>query len=143
MQVGVRLEAPEHAASALLYSPVRPRTSPRCRRAAALGLRLAADGLHTGDGARHPAATEADIYAALGLPLIPAEVRNGDDEIAAALAGTLPVFVSRQDMRGDLHMHTMWSDGRDSIAAMVETCRALGYEYWRSPTTRRTPRRAT
>jgi DNA polymerase (family 10) len=41
----------------------------------------------------------------------------------------LPALVRREDIRGDLHLHSMWSDGRDSIAAMVETCRALGYQY--------------
>ncbi len=85
--------------------------------------------LERGVGLERPAATEEEIYAALGLPFIPAEIRNGDNEIEAARAGTLPVLVSRADIRGDLHMHSTWSDGRDSIEAMVTACRALGYEY--------------
>jgi DNA polymerase (family 10) len=48
---------------------------------------------------------------------------------AAAASGALPALVSRADIRGDLHMHSTWSDGRDSIATMVDTCRTLGYEY--------------
>ena len=76
-----------------------------------------------------PAATEEEVYAALDLPFIPPEIRSGDDEIRAARDGTLPQLVSRADIRGDLHMHSTWSDGRDSIEAMVEACRALGYEY--------------
>jgi DNA polymerase (family 10) len=76
-----------------------------------------------------PAPTEEEVYARLALPLIPPEIRNGDDEIQAALEGTLPTLVSRADIRGDLHMHSTWSDGRDSIEAMVNACRALGYEY--------------
>src|SRR5262249_45726594 len=70
-----------------------------------------------------------EIYAAIGLPCIPVEIRNGGDEIAAAAAGTLPDLVSRRHIRGDLHMHSTWSDGRDSIQAMTAACVALKYEY--------------
>jgi DNA polymerase (family 10) len=76
-----------------------------------------------------PATTEDEVYARLGLPFIPPEIRNGDDELRAARDGTLPRLVSRDDIRGDLHMHSSWSDGRDSIEAMVGACRDLGYEY--------------
>ena len=76
-----------------------------------------------------PSATEEEIYDALGLPFIPPEIRNGDHEVEAAQAGTLPVLVSRADIRGDLHMHSTWSDGRDTIEGMVAACRSLGYEY--------------
>jgi DNA polymerase (family 10) len=69
------------------------------------------------------------MYAALGLPFIPPEIRNGDDEIQSAARGTLPRLISRRDIRGDLHMHSTWSDGHDSIETMVTTCRDLGYEY--------------
>src|SRR5205085_7471234 len=57
------------------------------------------------------------------------EIRNGDEEIERALRGDLPALVSRADIRGDLHMHTVWSDGRDSVEGMVDACRALGYRY--------------
>ena len=76
-----------------------------------------------------PSAGEDEIYRELGLPFIPPEIRNGDDELAAARRGALPTLVSRQDVRGDLHLHSLWSDGRDSLEAMVEGCAALGYEY--------------
>ena len=82
------------------------------------------------NAASRPAyAQEADIYAALDLPYIAPELREGDGEIDAALAGTLPVLLTVGDMRGDLHMHTDWSDGRDSIDVMVDAAEALGYEY--------------
>jgi DNA polymerase (family 10) len=130
VQVGVRLEPLEHAGAALLYlTGSAAHFAGLKARASALGLTLRADGLYDASGARQPAASEDDIYTALGLPAITPEIRNGDGEIEAALAGTLPALVAREDMRGDLHMHTMWSDGRDSVAAMVEMCRALGYEY--------------
>ena len=81
------------------------------------------------DGTLSPARSEDDIYSALGLPCIPAEIRNGVEEIELASRGALPTLVSRAEIRGDLHMHSMYSDGRDPIEAMVEGCRALGYEY--------------
>src|SRR4029079_10511658 len=73
--------------------------------------------------------TEEDLYAHLGLDYVPPELRHGDDEIAAAREGRLPELVSDLHVRGDLHMHTTWSDGRDSMDAMVEASAALGYEY--------------
>ena len=74
-------------------------------------------------------ATEEELFERLGLPFIPAEIRDGLDEIAAARNGTLPTLVARSDVRGDLHMHTSWSDVRDSVETMVAACRVLGYEY--------------
>jgi DNA polymerase (family 10) len=86
-------------------------------------------GLRSSDGTRAIARTEEEIYATLGLPFIPPEIRNDGDEIDAALTGRLPSLVSRADIRGDLHMHSHWSDGRDSIEEMVAQCDTLGYEY--------------
>jgi DNA polymerase (family X) len=74
-------------------------------------------------------AREADVYAHAGLPWIPPELRHGTGEIEAAAAGALPALVGREDIRGDLHMHSTWSDGRDSVDEMLATCAALGYEY--------------
>jgi DNA polymerase (family 10) len=90
---------------------------------------LDSTGLRSADGRVVVARTEDEIYAALGLPFVPPEIRNDGDEIDAALTARLPVLVSRSDIRGDLHMHTHWSDGRDSIEDMVARCAALGYEY--------------
>jgi DNA polymerase (family 10) len=75
------------------------------------------------------AATEEELYSRLGLPFIPAEIRDGADEIAAARDDRLPALISRAHIRGDLHMHTSWSDGRDTVEAMVTECHRLGYEY--------------
>ena len=130
MQVGVRLPDPPNAgARAALPDRIGGalRGAPLAR--GDPGWRLTPDGLHGRDGILHPSATEAAIYAALGLPFIPPEIRNGTDEVAVASRGELPALVSRADIRGDLHMHSLWSDGRDSIDAMVQGCRALGYEY--------------
>lgn len=73
--------------------------------------------------------TEEDVYAKLGLAWIPPELREANDEIALAREGALPELVTLEDLRGDLHMHTTRSDGRDSIDAMVEAAIARGYEY--------------
>ncbi len=98
-------------------------------RAASIECRLTEDGLLADTGALHASAHEHDIYRALGLPFIPPELREGDEEVSAALRGDLPNLVGRAEIRGDLHMHSTWSDGRDSIEAMVLAGRALGYEY--------------
>ncbi|HET7217218.1 MAG TPA: PHP domain-containing protein, partial [Vicinamibacterales bacterium] len=74
-------------------------------------------------------ATEAALYASVGLPLVVPELRHGRGEIEAALAGGLPALLEIGDIRGDLHMHTTYSDGRDDLATMVGHCHGLGYEY--------------
>jgi DNA polymerase (family X) len=76
-----------------------------------------------------PFESEIELYASLGLPWIPPETRTGGREIEAAAAGDLPPLVSVSDIRGDLHMHTLYSDGRNSVAEMVAAANALGYEY--------------
>ena len=74
-------------------------------------------------------ASEDALYSSLGLAFIPPELRHGRGETDAAAAGPLPPLVGMPDIRGDLHMHTTYSDGRDDLASMVEGCHALGYEY--------------
>jgi DNA polymerase (family 10) len=80
-------------------------------------------------GERIAGATEDEVFGAVGLPWIPPVLREGRGEIEAAREGRLPKLVERGDIRGDLHMHSTWSDGRDSIETMARACRALGYEY--------------
>jgi DNA polymerase (family 10) len=72
---------------------------------------------------------EAAVYRALGLEWIPPEIREDRGEVEAARTGELPCLVERADLRGVLHVHTEWSDGRASIEAMAEAARALGFEY--------------
>jgi DNA polymerase (family 10) len=72
---------------------------------------------------------EAGVYAALGMQYIPPELRSGLDEIDLARAGTIPQLVELTDVRGDFHMHTVWSDGDDSLEAMIAAAVARGYEY--------------
>jgi DNA polymerase (family 10) len=75
------------------------------------------------------ARTEEAAYTSVGLAWVPPELREGKGEVAQAARGELPVLVELGEMRGDLHMHTLASDGIDTIEAMAEAARARGYEY--------------
>jgi DNA polymerase (family X) len=76
------------------------------------------------------AKTEEEIYAALDLPFIPPELREGRDEIDRAIAGKLPRLVEDGDLRGILHAHTDLSDGIDTLETMAKVTRARGYQYF-------------
>ena len=75
------------------------------------------------------AKSEAAVYKALGLPEIPAELREGRGEVEAAKAGRLPKLIEVGDVRGDLHVHTNWSDGRHSVLQMAQRAKELGLDY--------------
>ena len=74
-------------------------------------------------------AEEESFYARLGLPWIPPELRTGMWELEAAQQDRLPQLVQARHLRGDLHLHSEWSDGSNPIETMVETAASLGYEY--------------
>jgi DNA polymerase (family 10) len=76
------------------------------------------------------AATEDAIYKALDMQMVPPELREGRDEIAQALAGTLPKLVADSDIVGILHAHTDRSDGVDTLETMAEATRKRGYQYF-------------
>jgi DNA polymerase (family X) len=80
-------------------------------------------------GTRVAGATEEDVYAAVGLPWIPPELRENTGELEAARAGRLPSLVTAAAIRGDLHAHTDWSDGHHSLDRLIEAAEARGYEY--------------
>jgi len=88
-----------------------------------------AAGTH-GAGRRVAGAEEADVYAAVGCGWVPPELREDRGELAAAARGELPELVTVDDLRGDLQMHSTWSDGRASIEEMAAACAARGYEYF-------------
>ena len=73
--------------------------------------------------------TEEEFYARLGLPYITPELRTGVWELDAALENRLPNLVQSTDLKGDLHLHSEWSDGNDPIEKMVEAAIAQGYQY--------------
>ncbi|HZW01019.1 MAG TPA: helix-hairpin-helix domain-containing protein, partial [Candidatus Deferrimicrobium sp.] len=74
-------------------------------------------------------ASEAELYACLGLDDIPPELREGQGEIEAAETGSLPRLVRLEDLRGDCHSHSDWSDGREPLEVMVESARMAGRRY--------------
>jgi len=97
--------------------------------ALARGLSFSEHGFRRADGIVLTCATEEEVYAAVDLPWIPPELREGEGEFEAARAGALPRLVELSDMRADLHMHSTWSDGRADIRTMAEAARARGYSH--------------
>ena len=94
------------------------------------GLKLSEYGitdLRTGELEKF--ATEEGFYHRLGLPLIPPELREGQQEVERAEQGSIPELVKLSDIKGDLHVHTDWSDGHYSLEAMARAARAMGYQY--------------
>jgi DNA polymerase (family 10) len=94
------------------------------------GLSLNEYGLFTLEGnTRVAGESEEEIYQRLGYQWIPPELRENSGELEAAAMNTLPRLVETSDVRGDLHMHTIESDGRANLREMAEAAAALGYEY--------------
>lgn len=82
------------------------------------------------DGERVAGDTEEGVYEALGMAWVPPELRENRGEVEASLAGGLPRLVTLDDIRGDLQMHSTWSDGKASIEDMALACQELGYAYF-------------
>ncbi|MGB9776441.1 MAG: DNA polymerase/3'-5' exonuclease PolX [Anaerolineae bacterium] len=93
------------------------------------GLSLSEYAIKREDGREILCATEEEVYAALGLPLIPPELREDRGEIEAALAGRLPDLLELSDLQGDFQFHTTLSDGRASLWEMAQAARAVGLKY--------------
>ncbi len=93
-----------------------------------LGLKINEYGVFRGDE-RIGGEEELDVYKAVGLPFIEPELRENSGEIEAAQAGRLPNLICLEDIRGDLHCHSHYTDGKDTIWAIATAAKALGYEY--------------
>lgn len=97
--------------------------------AASRGFTLGDDGLRDAQGQAVALGSEEELYAAIGLPWIAPELREGRGEVAAAVARRLPALVTLADLRGVLHCHSQYSDGKASIREMAEAAKARGWSY--------------
>jgi DNA polymerase (family X) len=131
IQIDLRVVAPESFGAALQYFTGSKDHNVKIREIAVRkGLRISEYGVFDeASGQRIAGATEEDVYAAIGLPWIPPELRENRGEVEAAREGRLPRLVSVSDIRGDLHAHTDWSDGHHPLEKLVEAAEARGYEY--------------
>lgn len=131
LQVDLRVVEPECLGAALLYFTGSKQHNIRVRDLAARkGLKLSEYGLfREKSGRRVGAVTEEEIYAAVGLPWIPPELREDAGEIEAALEDRLPRLLALGDIRGDLHCHTNATDGHHSVEALAAAARRRGYLY--------------
>lgn len=131
LQVDVRVVAPASFGAALVYFTGSKAHNIALRRIAqARGLKVNEYGVFPLGGRKAIAGdTEASVYAALGLPLIPPELREDRGELLSAQRGELPELVTLADLRGDLHCHTRASDGRADLRAMARAARVRGLDY--------------
>jgi len=131
MQVDVRLLPPESFGAAMQYFTGSKAHNVALRqRALKMGYTLNEYSLSTLEGDKPIAgATEQEIYAKLKLDFIPPELRENLGEIEAAAKHELPTLIEVADLRGDVHMHTVETDGRNTIEEMAEAARARGYAY--------------
>lgn len=139
LQVDLRIVLPKSHGAALVYFTGSKEHNVKLRqRAQKKGLRVSEYGVfrETGESADDPwagefvaGADEVEVYAAIDLPWIPPELRENRGEIEAADRHALPQLVTLESIRGDLQMHSTWSDGRESVESMLEACAARGYDY--------------
>jgi DNA polymerase (family 10) len=132
VQIDLRVVAPQSIGAALQYFTGSKEHNVKLRAMAVRkGLKLNEYGVFpVDDDARNLASrTETEVYAALGLPWIPPELREDAGEIELARRGKLPRLVELSDIRGDLHLHTRLTDGAHTVAEMVRAARACGYAY--------------
>ena len=129
IQVDVRAVPEESYGAALLYFTGSKAHNIALRAIAVhRGWKLNEYGLFSGRR-RLAGATEEEIYEKLGLAFIPPEMREDRGEVALAKTRTLPALVTRADIRGDLHVHSNWTDGTAPIEAMAKAAQAQGYAY--------------
>jgi DNA polymerase (family 10) len=131
LAVDVRAVAPDQLGNVLAHLTGSAEHNAALReRAVRMGLHISEYGvLDDATGETHHCATEADVYALVGLPYIEPELRENRGEIEAAARGELPQLVRVEDIRGELHCHTIASDGRNTIEEMARAARDRGYEY--------------
>lgn len=129
MQADLRVVGPESYGAALMYFTGSKTHNVKLRTLATRkGLKINEYGVYKGEK-RIAGETEKEMYKTLGLPYIPPELREDRGEIETAIEGKLPDLIELGDIKGDLHTHTKWSDGKATIEEMAERAREIGYEY--------------
>ncbi|HEY5512127.1 MAG TPA: DNA polymerase/3'-5' exonuclease PolX [Geomonas sp.] len=131
VQVDLRVVEPESFGAALAYLTGSKQHNVRLREMAVKrGLKINEYGIfREEDDQRLGGEQEEDVYRLLGLPFIPPELREDRGEVEAAIAGKLPRLVGLSDLRGDLHVHSKWSDGAHSLPEIAEAAKARGLSY--------------
>jgi len=131
IQVDLRVVDADSFGAALLYFTGSKQHNIKLREMAVrAGLKISEYGVFKEPGEeRIGGKKEEDVYKALKLPFIPPELREDTGEIEAALAGKLPDLVTLVDIKGDLHVHTNWSDGSHDLGALVQAAKKKGYSY--------------
>ena len=142
LQVDLRIVPPESYGAALHYfTGSKDHNIAVRRRGVERGLKIneygvfkvpkgkSAEDVEPEKGDRAAGRKEKDVFDAVGLEWMPPELRENRGEIEAAEKGELPTLVEPDDIRGDLQMHSKWSDGTKSIREMADACRKLGYAY--------------
>ncbi|MFB3882810.1 MAG: DNA polymerase/3'-5' exonuclease PolX [Armatimonadota bacterium] len=133
IQADIRVVPPESFGAALQYFTGSKQHNIVLRDyAERRGLKLNEYGVFRvkdGEETRIGGATEEEMYAAVGLPLIPAEIREDQGEIEAARKNQLPELVELSDIRGEMHCHTNWSDGHGSVEQMARAAKEAGHSY--------------
>ncbi|MDH5405162.1 MAG: PHP domain-containing protein, partial [Candidatus Aminicenantes bacterium] len=128
-QVDLRVVPGESFGAALQYFTGSKAHNVRLREIAkSQGLKINEYGVFRGEE-RIGGSTEEEVYRILGLPWIPPELREDRGEIDAAMKGSLPSLVELADIKGDLHVHSNWSDGSATLEELAEQAKKLGYEY--------------
>jgi len=128
-QVDLRVVPGESFGAALQYFTGSKAHNVRLREIAkSQGLKINEYGVFRGEK-RIGGSTEEEVYRILGLPWIPPELREDRGEIEAAMKGNLPSLVELADIKGDLHVHSNWSDGSATLEELAEQAKGLGYEY--------------
>ncbi len=127
LRVQLWIQPPERFGTVLQYATGSKDHNVRLRELAIdRGFSLSEQRLVRTDGSELLCSSEEEVYAAIGLPYIPPELREDRGEIEAALSGKLPALLSLSDLKAELHCHTTWSDGSDSIRAMAGAAVARG-----------------
>src|SRR5215210_2240465 len=131
VEVDLRIVAPEAYGSLLHhFTGGQAHNIVLRERASKMDINISEYGLaEAGTGHYEPIATEVDLYSLLALPFIPPQLREDTGEIEAAEKGEVPDLIETGDVRGDLHVHTNYSDGKGTIESMAEAAISLGYQY--------------